>query len=109
MIAEFVCQFLTHKVLYPGAASSVIVRGGPEWAARHAKTKENPKPMIESDFKFWNAATQWWHAKAEEYLAIGDHAGVARCIERADLATNRRMESNGEILVWGPEIYARGA
>jgi len=65
--------------------------------------------MIESDYKFWNQAVQWWHAKAEEYVNLGMESDAARCLERADLNLMRREETTGAILVWGPEIYARGA
>lgn len=63
--------------------------------------------MIENDYKYWNAAIQWWHEKAQAYLDLGMASDAERCIGRADLALMRRHEADGTIISWGPEIYAR--
>lgn len=60
-----------------------------------------------NDHRFWTDSIQWWHAKAEQYLSMNDSAGVARCLQRAELALMNRKEVSGEILVYGPEIYLR--
>lgn len=62
-----------------------------------------------NDFRFWSDAIQYWHVKATDYLAMGLSQDFHRCMDRAELAMMNRKEVTGEILVYGPEIYARGA
>lgn len=61
--------------------------------------------MVPSDFKLWQAATDWWNEKAQEYLSLGDEQGFRRCLARAELNLLRRNEEMGSAIVWGPEIY----
>lgn len=61
-----------------------------------------------NDYRFWSDSIAYWHEKAEAYLSMGLQQDFSRCMDRADLALLNRKEVTGEILVYGPEIYARG-
>lgn len=85
------------------------------WAYRNIPARVEAKdPMQptkeENDFRFYQDAVHWWHNMAARYLEYGDDDSANRCMNRAELNAMRRDEATGiGPLVWGPEIYARGA
>lgn len=61
----------------------------------------------ESEAAFWEHSRRYWIGKADKYARWGLKADFLRCMNRVELAELRLLEANGEILVYGPEIYLR--